>query len=87
MPPHRLIHDINKSVLSSYYSIEFFIHKLDNSLCTSLIIRLKCILLIDTYKNVTRYEIEHEVHYVNKCVKIVTSLQMALISLKDDKLD
>ena len=39
--------------------------------------------MIDTYKNVIRYMIEHELHYVNK----PTSLQMAWILLIDEKLD
>ena len=65
MLPHRLIHDINKSVLNLYLRFEFFIRKLDNSLCTSLIIRLKRIFMIDTHKNVIRYYKEHELHYLN----------------------
>ena len=44
MWPHRLIHAINKPVLNLNFRFEFFIRKLDNSLCTSLIIRLTCIL-------------------------------------------
>ena len=55
MWPHRLIHAINKSVLNLYFWFEFFIRKLDNSSCTSLIIRLTCILMIDIHKNVIRY--------------------------------
>ena len=50
MWPHQLIHDINKFVLNLYFWLEFFIRKLDNSLCISLIIRLKYILMIDTPK-------------------------------------
>ena len=38
-----------------------------------MIIRLKRILLIDTHKNVIRYEIEHELQYVNKYVNNATS--------------
>ena len=57
MWPHRLIHDIhvNKPVLNLYFRFEFFIRKLDSSLCTSLIIGLKRILMIDADKNVIRY--------------------------------
>ena len=55
MWPHQFIHDINKPVLNLYFQFEFFIRKLDNSLCTSLIIRLKRILMIDTNKNVIGY--------------------------------
>ena len=55
MWPHRLIHAINKPVLNLYFRFEFFIRKLDNSLCTSLIIRLTCILIINIHKNVIRY--------------------------------
>ena len=62
MRPNRLFHDINEPS-----SICIFIRKLDNSLCTSLIIRFKRILNIDTHKNVIRYYIQHELHYVNKC--------------------
>ena len=54
MRPHQLIHDINKPVLNVYFRFEFFIHKLDNSSCTSLNIRLKRILMINTHKNVIR---------------------------------
>ena len=43
---HRLIHAIN--IL--YSSV-----KLDNSLCTSLITILTCILMINIHKNVIRY--------------------------------
>ena len=50
MWPHRLIHAINKPVLNLYFRFEFFIRKLDNSLCTSLIIRLTCILMINLHK-------------------------------------
>ena len=60
MWPHRLIHDINKPTLKLYFRFEFFIRKLDNSLCTSFIIRFKRTLMIDTHKNVIRYKIEHE---------------------------
>ena len=48
MWPHRLIHVINKPDLNLYFWFEFFIRKLDNSLCTSLIIGLKRILMIGT---------------------------------------
>ena len=58
--PHRLIPDINKPFLNLYFRFQFFIYKLDNSLNTSLIIRLKRILLIDTPKTVIRYYIQHE---------------------------
>ena len=50
MWPQRLLHDINKPVLNLYFRFEFFIRRLDNSLCTSLIIELKRILMIDTHK-------------------------------------
>ena len=83
MRPHRLIHDMNKPVLNLYFRFEFFIRKLGNSLFTSLIIRLSCILMIDTHKNVIRYKKEHELHYVNN----PTSLQMGRISLLDEKLN
>ena len=86
MWPHRLNHDINKPDLNLYFRFEFFIRKLDNSLCTSLIIGLKRILMIDTHKNVIRYYVQHELHYVNKYVNNPTSLQMARISLIDEKL-
>ena len=43
--------------------------------------------MIDTYKNVIRYKIKHEVLYVNKYVNNATSLQMAQISLIDQKLN
>ena len=55
MQPHRLIHDVNKPVLNLYFVYEFFIRKLNNSLYTSLIIRLKHFLMIDTHKIVIRY--------------------------------
>ena len=42
--------------------------------------------MIDTHKNVIRYYIKHELHYVNKYVNNPTSLQMARISLIDEKL-
>ena len=86
MRPYRLIHDMNKPVLNLYFQFEFFIGTLDNSLCTPLIIRIKRILMIDTYKKVIRYKIEH-VLYVNKYVNNTISLQMARISLIDEKLD
>ena len=38
--------------------------------------------MIDTHKNLFRYEIENDFHYVNP-----TSLQMVRISLIDKKLD
>ena len=44
--------------------------------------------MIDTHKNViTRYKLQHELHYVNKYVNNPTSLQMVRISLMDKKLD
>ena len=43
--------------------------------------------MIDTHKYVIRHEIKHELHYVNKYVNKATSLQMARISLIDEKLD
>ena len=92
MRPHRLIHDRNKPVLNLYiyFRFEFFIRKLDNSLCISLISRLKRILMIDTHKNVNICQIEHKVHHVNKYVNNPTSLHacfLARISLIDEKLD
>ena len=52
MRPYRLIHDIHvyQPVLNLYFRFEFFIYILNNSLCTSLIIRLKLILMIDAHK-------------------------------------
>ena len=41
--------------------------------------------MIDTHKNVIRYYVQHELHYVNKYVNNPTSLQMARISLIDEK--
>ena len=38
-------------------------------------------------QNVIRYKIKHEVRYVNKYVDNATSLQMARISLIDEKTD
>ena len=84
---HRLIHEINKPVFNVYFRFKFFIRELDNSLCTSLIIRLKRILMTDTHKNVIRYKIQHEIYYVNKYINNPTSLQMAQISLINEKLD
>ena len=51
MRPHRLIHDIHldKPVLNLYFPFVFFIRKLDISLCTTLIIRLERILMIDSH--------------------------------------
>ena len=43
--------------------------------------------MIVTHKKVIRYEIEHELHYVNKYGNKPTSLQMARISLIDERLD
>ena len=43
--------------------------------------------MIDTHKNMTRYWIEHKLHYVNRYVNNPTSLQVARISLIDEKLD
>ena len=91
MRPRRLIHDyihvhVNNPVLNLYFRFEFFIRKLDISLCTLLIIRLKRTLMIDTHKNVIRYQKEHELHYVNKYVNNPTSLQMARILLIDEKI-
>ena len=43
--------------------------------------------MIDTHKNVIRYQIQHELNYINKYVNNPTSLQMAWISLIDEKLD
>ena len=55
-------------------------------MCTLLIIRLKRILMIDTHKIVIKYKIEHKIHYVNKYINNLTSLQMARISLIDENL-
>ena len=43
--------------------------------------------MIDAHKNVKRYQIEHELHPVNKYVNNPTYLQMARISLIEEKLD
>ena len=45
--------------------------------------------MIGMHKNVIRYiyKIEHGLRYVNKNVSNTTSLQMAWISLMDEKLD
>ena len=43
--------------------------------------------MINTHKNVIRYKIQLELHNVNKYVNNPTSLQMARISLIDEKLD
>ena len=42
--------------------------------------------MIDSHKNVIRYYIEHELHYVNKYVNNGTSMQMAPILLIDEKI-
>ena len=42
--------------------------------------------MIDTHKNMIKYQIEHKVYYVNKYVNNATSLQMAWISLINEKL-
>ena len=42
--------------------------------------------MIEIHKKVIRYYIQHGLHYVNKYVNSVTSLQMSLISLIDEKL-
>ena len=47
MRPHRYIQNIHKPVLNLYFRFEFFIRKLVKSLHTSLIIRIKCILMND----------------------------------------
>ena len=54
MRPYRLIHDVpvDKLFLNLYFRFQFFIHKLDKSLCTSRIIRIKIILMIEMQKNV-----------------------------------
>ena len=58
MQPHQLSHDINKPVFNLHQcpisQFQFFILKLDKSLCTSLIIRIKSILMIEIHKNVIR---------------------------------
>ena len=43
--------------------------------------------MIVIHKNVIRYKKENELHYVNKYVNNVTSLQMVQISLINEKLD
>ena len=48
----RLIRDINK--LDLYFRFQYFILKLDTSMCTSPIIRIKSIIMIDIHKNVIR---------------------------------
>ena len=53
MWPRRIIQDINKPDLNLYFRFEFFIRKLDSSLCTSLIIGIKRIIMIDTHKQGT----------------------------------
>ena len=53
--PITLGKDVTFPNLNLYLRSEFFIRKLDNSLCTSLIIRLTCILIINIHKNVIRY--------------------------------
>ena len=47
--------NINKPVLNLYFQFQFSIHKLDKSLCTSFVIRIKSILMTDIHKNVIRY--------------------------------
>ena len=48
---YRIINSwYKKPVLNLYFRFEFFIYILNNSLCTSLIIRLKLILMIDAHK-------------------------------------
>ena len=42
--------------------------------------------MIDTHKIVIKYKIEQKIHYVNKYVNNLTSLQMARISLIDENL-
>ena len=42
--------------------------------------------MIDTHKIVIKYKIEHKIHYVNKYINNLTSLQMARISLIDENL-
>ena len=42
--------------------------------------------MIDKHKNVFRYYIQHELHYVNIYVNNPTSLQMARIALIEEKL-
>ena len=42
--------------------------------------------MIDTHKNMIKYQIELKVYYVNKYVNNATSLQMAWISLINEKL-
>ena len=85
MWPHRLIHDINKPVLNLYFQFEFFIRKLDYSLCTSLIIGLKRIIMIDTHKHVIKILGTTRTSLCKQICK--QPFQMARISLKDEKLD
>ena len=42
--------------------------------------------MIDTHKNVIRYQIQHELHYVNKYVNFLANGEFK-ISLIDEKLD
>ena len=63
-----------------YFRFQFFIRKPDKSLCTSLIIRIKSILMIEMYRNVIRYKRDHGLHYANKNVNSATTLEMAQIS-------
>ena len=84
MRTHRLIHDINKLVLDWYFRFQIFIRKLDKSLCTSLIIRKKPIVMIDIHKNMIRYQIDHRL-YVNKYVSYTTFLQITRVSLINEK--
>ena len=49
MRPQRLIHEINKPVLNLYFRFEFFIRKLYLCVHHLIIIRIKCILMIDIY--------------------------------------
>ena len=82
MRPRRLIHDIKKPVLNLYFRFEFFIRKLDHSLCTSLITRLKripqkCDYILDR----TRTSL------CKQLCKQPGFLQITRISLLDEKLD
>ena len=43
--------------------------------------------MIDMHKNVIRFWIEYGLRYVNKNVNNATSLQMARISLIDEKIE
>ena len=71
-----------------YFMFQFFIRKFDISLCTTLIIRVKRILIIDMHKNAIRYKIECGLRYVRVTKKVnnSNSLLMICISLIEKNL-